>query len=370
MPKILLFICVCIFISPFAAAIETENADSNFDLLLNHTNYGVADGLSQDTVTAIVEDKEGYVWVGTINGLNRFDGNEFKQFYAGDDGKSLPSSFIRNLLIDDNGTLLVGTDKGLVEFNEETESFHPNSISAQIGDQAIWSISKQDNEILIGLNNKFLSYDSKTLVTNYLFENENINEIKNIINFNNKFFLRNYEGELFTLNDGTLVKISSKTNDIILLSNKVITIKNDGIYDVTNTIKKLSNIIMTSIDSSAQGNATSIDDNNVYEISYKDIFKIKKIGTLLIEKEKLKKTFIKKTNNTIYISNYNDGFTAIAKNKNYVNRINIKKNNIWSITSYNKNIYLVGDDNNLSVFNENLQIIKEMQLNIPHGPKS
>ncbi|MCT8985907.1 ligand-binding sensor domain-containing protein [Shewanella phaeophyticola] len=183
MPKILLFICVYIFISPFAAAIETENAESNFDLLLNHTNYGVADGLSQDTVTAIVEDKEGYVWVGTINGLNRFDGNEFKQFYAGDDGKSLPSSFIRNLLIDDNGTLLVGTDKGLVEFNEETESFHPNSISAQIGEQAIWSISKQGNEILIGLNNRFLSYDSLSKKLSIEFKSDKLKEIKNIIKF-------------------------------------------------------------------------------------------------------------------------------------------------------------------------------------------
>ncbi|GGP65465.1 hypothetical protein [Shewanella saliphila] len=55
MPKILLFICVCIFISPFATAIETGNTESNFDFLLNHTNYTVANGLSQDTVTAITQ---------------------------------------------------------------------------------------------------------------------------------------------------------------------------------------------------------------------------------------------------------------------------------------------------------------------------
>ena len=96
MPKILLFICVYFIFSFGATAIEADDTEANFDILLNHTNYGVADGLSQETVTSIVEDLEGYVWIGTINGLNRFDGNEFKQFYADDEKNSLPSSFIRN----------------------------------------------------------------------------------------------------------------------------------------------------------------------------------------------------------------------------------------------------------------------------------
>ncbi|WP_372943189.1 two-component regulator propeller domain-containing protein, partial [Shewanella sp.] len=268
MPKILLFICVCIFISPFAAAIETENADSNFDLLLNHTNYGVADGLSQDTVTAIVEDKEGYVWVGTINGLNRFDGNEFKQFYAGDDGKSLPSSFIRNLLIDDNGTLLVGTDKGLVEFNEETESFHPNSISAQIGDQAIWSISKQDNEILIGLNNKFLSYDSKTLNNTYSFENNTLKEIKKVVHINDDFYIRNYEGIIYTLSDGKLILFFENSIDMELYKGDLLIPTENGLFN-SNNIKPITSTIFTSVKKNIhnqKNEIVAIADNGIFKI--------------------------------------------------------------------------------------------------------
>ncbi|WP_415837622.1 ligand-binding sensor domain-containing protein, partial [Shewanella livingstonensis] len=174
MPKILLFICVYFIFSFGATAIEADNTESNFDLLLNYTNYGVADGLSQDTVTAIVEDPEGYVWVGTINGLNRFDGNEFKQFYAEENANSLPSSFIRNLLIDDSGVLQIGTDKGLVQFDKDTESFTRNSISTQIGEQAIWSISKQDGEIFIGLNEGFISYNSRSLGIIYSLKNKKI----------------------------------------------------------------------------------------------------------------------------------------------------------------------------------------------------
>ncbi len=372
MPKILLLLCVyaSLLFCPLVHAFDDSSIESNFDLLLNHTNYGVADGLSQDTVTAIVEDQDGYVWVGTINGLNRFDGNEFKQFYAADDGKSLPSSFIRNLLIDDNGTLLVGTDKGLVEFDKETESFHPNSISTQIGEQAIWSLSKQDNEIFVGLHNKFLTYDSRTLIINYSYQNKNINEIKNVIKNKAQFFLRNYEGVLYTLNNNNLTKITTDTNDLALINKKIITLKKDGVYDATNILKKLSNLQMTSIDVNNHQYATAIDDTKVYKLSYDNIFQAIPIGTISIEKEKLKKTIIKRTKNTIYISNYNDGFTAIPNNANYINRVNIKNSNIWSITSDKNNIFLIGEDNYLSLYDKGLKFEKNIKLNIPHGPKS
>ena len=144
MPKILLFICVYFIFSFGVTAFEADDTEPNFDILLNHTNYGVADGLSQDSVTSIIEDLDGYVWIGTINGLNRFDGNVFKPFYAEDIEGTLPSSFIRNLLIDDNGVLLVGTDKGLVTYDQHTGKFIKNEISDLIGEQAIWSLSKQN----------------------------------------------------------------------------------------------------------------------------------------------------------------------------------------------------------------------------------
>ncbi|WP_282110476.1 EAL domain-containing protein [Shewanella algicola] len=374
MPKILLFICVCFFISPFATAIEMGNTESNFDLLLNHTNYGVADGLSQDTVTAIVEDKEGYVWIGTINGLNRFDGNEFKQFYAGDDGKSLPSSFIRNLLIDDNGTLLVGTDKGLVEFNKETESFHPNSISAQIGEQAIWSISKQDNEILIGLNNRFLSYDSKTLRNTYSFENSTLKEVKKVIHINDHFYIRNYEGIIYTLSNGKLIVFLENSVGMELYKGDLLIPTENGLFNSDNT-KAITKKIFTSIkvnDHDKKNEIIAIADNSIFKI-YKPLenYTIERLGTLNIEKEKLKKNFIKISNGAIYISNYIEGFFKISTTNNYIKKVNIDNKNIWTMArDLENNIVILNDEGDIETYDKNFKLLLKEKANLPHGPKS
>tara|TARA_R110000851_G_scaffold307407_1_gene465896 strand:+ start:11482 stop:15882 length:4401 start_codon:yes stop_codon:yes gene_type:complete len=372
MPKILLLICVYFICSFGVTAIEADNTESNFDILLNHTNYGVADGLSQDTVTAIVEDKEGYVWVGTINGLNRFDGNEFKQFYAGDDAKSLPSSFIRNLLIDDNGVLLVGTDKGLVQFDKETESFSRNSISTQIGDQAIWSISKQDDKIFIGLNGKFVTYEESN--NQYLiFEDDNLKEIKNILKFNGIFYIRNYEGSVFTNNTNTTKKIISKSNDIIIFKNNVIAATDQGIYIINEKIKKISKLklIDLSIDYTNMNNVIGLYENKIFSLK-KNNNKITwtSLGELQVEGEKFIKSFISANGGNLYISNYNDGFIKISPENNLVKKIKDIPNNIWSISEYKDDIFLVNDGNKIYVYDKSIVLKKTIKTSLPYGPKS
>ncbi|WP_445778340.1 EAL domain-containing protein [Shewanella sp.] len=376
MPKILLLLCVCasLLFCPLVHAFDDSSIESNFDLLLNHTNYGVADGLSQDTVTAIVEDQDGYVWVGTINGLNRFDGNEFKQFYAADDGKSLPSSFIRNLLIDDNGTLLVGTDKGLVEFDKETESFHPNSISTQIGEQAIWSLSKQDNEIFVGLHNKFLTYDSRTLNTTKKYESELLNEVKKVIKIDGKYYIRNYEGIIFSLFDRSLINLFQESIDMEIYTDDILTSTKNGLFNIVdNTL--ITPTIFTSIKQSPykqHQEIIAISENKTFRIYKKDNkYIIENTGFLDIEKEKLHKSFIEYTNENIYISNYIEGFFKISKSNNYIKKLNIKNKNIWAIAEHqNKNIIILNDEGNIETYNKSFNIISTEKANLPHGPKS
>lgn len=94
--------------------------ESNY--LFRH--YQVENGLSDNMVTCCVQDKSGYIWIGTRDGLNRFDGYTFKVFRNDpDDAGSLGNNWITHLNCDQNGNLWVGTLSGLYQYIEAKESF-------------------------------------------------------------------------------------------------------------------------------------------------------------------------------------------------------------------------------------------------------
>lgn len=91
---------------------------------LKFKKYGIEDGLSQVTSRCLLEDQQGYIWIGTQDGLNRFDGYSFKVFRNDPERpKSLSSSFINCILQDSNGKLLIGTKAGLNIYDENKEAF-------------------------------------------------------------------------------------------------------------------------------------------------------------------------------------------------------------------------------------------------------
>ena len=76
------------------------------------------DGLSHNTVVAITQDAGGFVWIGTPDGLNRFDGYEFVIYRnLPGDASSLSHNSIKSLLALPGGDILVGTDDGLNRFD-------------------------------------------------------------------------------------------------------------------------------------------------------------------------------------------------------------------------------------------------------------
>lgn len=84
-----------------------------------------ADGLSQSTIFTMIQDKDGYLWLGTIDGLNRYDGYEFR-VYVNDpsDVTSISDNFISALYEDSDGFIWVGTVNGYLNcFNRKTEIF-------------------------------------------------------------------------------------------------------------------------------------------------------------------------------------------------------------------------------------------------------
>lgn len=87
-------------------------------------HYQVENGLSNNAVICSLQDSRGFMWFGTKDGLNRFDGYTFKVFrHNPKDSSSIGSNFIHALYEGADGTLWVGTENGLYSYNNSTESF-------------------------------------------------------------------------------------------------------------------------------------------------------------------------------------------------------------------------------------------------------
>jgi signal transduction histidine kinase/ligand-binding sensor domain-containing protein len=108
----------------------------------------VEDGLSHDVVYAVVQDAVGFMWFGTQEGLDRYDGSRFEAFrHDPDDSASLASDDVSDLFVDSSGDLWIGTwGGGLDRFDPRTERFHHLQIGASgLKDDRIHDITEDRN---------------------------------------------------------------------------------------------------------------------------------------------------------------------------------------------------------------------------------
>ncbi|MDC1106974.1 ATP-binding protein [Prolixibacteraceae bacterium] len=92
--------------------------------------YTMSNGLSNNTISSLLQDNQGYLWVGTYDGLNRYDGYNWKTFRKSTDTTSIISNHI-NKLVSYRDTILIATDEGLSFYNSDANGFHAVEISSQ-----------------------------------------------------------------------------------------------------------------------------------------------------------------------------------------------------------------------------------------------
>jgi ligand-binding sensor domain-containing protein len=85
----------------------------------------IEDGLSQSRVNAIVQDSKGFIWIGAEDGLNRYDGYEFRIFtFDPKDSSSIANNIVLSLATDDSGNVWAGTSfGGLNKYDAKTGKF-------------------------------------------------------------------------------------------------------------------------------------------------------------------------------------------------------------------------------------------------------
>jgi ligand-binding sensor domain-containing protein len=138
----------------------------------NFKNHSQKEGLSSNIVNSIVKDNKGFLWIGTANGLNRFDGNAFDVFTNNPaDSTSIADNQIQKVFLSSNNSIWVSTNTGISQYNAVTQTFNnyaPDTFALpKIGqtfpalhedaDKNIWVAAYYDLLIFNPLTKKFKS---------------------------------------------------------------------------------------------------------------------------------------------------------------------------------------------------------------------
>ncbi|MCP1728181.1 diguanylate cyclase (GGDEF)-like protein [Natronospira proteinivora] len=159
-----LFIIMLLSLVCAPAQAEREWAGKRFQDFVRDV-WSLESGLPQITVTSIAQGPEGYIWVGTQQGLARFDGVRFTTWVA-EEVDALPGNFIYDLHLDSQGRLWVATYKGVALYQQR--AFHsiggPPDVDGRPQEITVWAIDETPNgRILVAAEEGLFEADGHRL---------------------------------------------------------------------------------------------------------------------------------------------------------------------------------------------------------------
>jgi ligand-binding sensor domain-containing protein len=367
---------------------------------LQTENFTIDNGLSQNSINCIVQDNVGFIWIGTQNGLNRYDGYTFTKYnFNPEDKTSLSHNYINFILEDNSNQLWIGTAGGLNKYNRQLDSFtryvsdpdNPNSLNSNL----VMSIYEDSKDILWigtdggGLNklnrntNSFSAYthnpeDSTTISSDRIFYaicedkqgNLLIGTLGGGLNLFNRqtqqftHYINNPNDSTSLSNDRIYTIYVDKSGNVWIGTdggglNKLISQKND--FEPPTFIRY----------NSIPNDNSSINGNRVYSI-LEDTEGNILVGTLdgglnkyvrnqncFIQYDiPLVQTIYKDRTDLIWIGTFGEGVYKLDTKKqpfkHYKNNPNdplsLSNNSIWSFFEFNEKVIWVGTRDGLNIF--------------------
>ena len=399
--KKLVFIC---FIFCGVNAAKAQQSSIKFGRI------GLKEGLSQSDVLAIQQTKNGLLWFGTQDGLNVYNGFEFK-VYSHDllNPNSISSNFIHCVLEENDSLLWIGTENGLNLFNTGTQSFsnifHADFYkNKKIDVRAL--VKDSLGNLWIGTDQALYQFNTKTLALHKIdLKREEMNSgvhIRKMLFTQKNEFLIATEGKgIIQYNVETEEVISFKMNNTLLKSNAIWDIYQDSEGRIAIATSKGVNFFDNKINRIYS--LTVLDDvigNNVVKTIYEDksgitwigtenngLFKLNSLSNIDHYVYDVNRTTSLNSNkvNTIYEDEFGiiwigtqAGLNKFDEQKQYfkhhhywkdnVNSIN--NNMIWSLLKDGSdgNMY-VGTDKGLNIFSEKTGKVKVVNPSFPFTDK-
>lgn len=322
----------------------------------NFEKLSIDEGLSNEYVTSIFQDSKGYMWIGTIDGLNRYDGERIKVYNCSVDREnSLSSTYINAIEEDSRGNIWVGTDLGLDIIDRNTDRivrFNDLKIDGpKLSNLKITSLLKDDKN------------DKKSLTNSYIT------------------CLKNDENDTLLVGTTCGINLINKKNlEINCFEGKVY---DNSLYIYNIEFDYLGNAWISTKEGIFIYNQKEDKKNELYIIDDTEVkvFNIKenKINSIYIEKDKDKKIYnnefiLNDSNNNIWISSSNGikiysirnkKISYLNKNTTFVN--NLASNNITCFYEDSNGTIWVGTDKGINIANKGNQFNFNTEYNHKKG---
>lgn len=210
--------------------------------------YGVTDGLPQSQVTHLSQDSKGFIWIATRNGISRFDGIEFVNYFR---KNGLPSNFVYNIIEDTTGNIWALSNGGLSKYNGHGfETFSPPSefkgwtfpLGSTIDNNDNLFIlgagpEDKNNRIIIFKNGVYSDFGSRykaldTLHVNFLYFDRSTNEMLLIDKY--KTFWLWKDSLLSSLSERKFQYAYIERGNVLALSNDTVFRYANGKFEIYN----------------------------------------------------------------------------------------------------------------------------------------
>lgn len=307
-------------------------------------NISTAEGLSHRTINCMLQDSKGFVWIGTSDGLNRFDGYAFKQYFLdNEDSLSLGTNVVTGLTEDLTGTIWLSTGNGIYNYLPATESFYKinfpdNKIIRQAegvcvdNEGTIWGVENSNTILKMSSGStqgKYVHLDSLLGIHEALFNKKIFWADGFIWIFNKKGIVRyDYINEKASLVPqsvsfkGARRLRRGKSGEVLVVD------WGKGVYRLnTSTLKMNSFITPESISDSKDiigiTDVCYMNDGSVWITGFPGLFKVMQDGTIvkfnrstgyeLNYDKKVYFSIMSDNNNNIWLGSQDEGLFVISK---------------------------------------------------------
>lgn len=365
------------------------------------SHLNTTDGLSQSVVIAIHQDKLGQIWIGTRDGLNKYDGSKFTIYRNNiDDSTSISNNDILSIEEDTDGYLWVGTYNGLNRYNPKTNTFkryYHDKNNSSLANNTITTIKAISNsEVWIGTTEGLSIFNKSTNTFSNFTENLDNYKSKQITSIleasNNTIYVGTGAGIYKVFRENNIVKLSLVVGsekyyvqdlEKGLSQNILVATRNNSVINYHIDNNKFTRYLSSNTSNKSQKNIRQLlfdDNDNLWIGSYdglRIVSKNKTITTLnaqLETKNGLSKNSVKciykDKKGSIWIGTYYGGIniwditnTNFGKISQNVSGKGLNYSVVSAIEKYNNNLIFGTEGGGINVYNQNSNIFSYITQN-------